>query len=216
MALFGGKKEEKRAEAVPGSAPTGTPVEGVLQLRQQGLTNNQIVQTLQRNGYRSSQIFDAMNQADLSTGAPVMQQENMPPVQQKSPVFDEMPQMQPAPEQPEPRQKNYSEQVEELAEAIIEEKWQDLLKDVNKIVEWKNAMEERMAKIEQRFEDLQKGNDNLQKGVLAKVGEYDRNIKGVGTEIKAMEQVFKKVLPSFTANVNELNRITKNLKARKK
>ena len=37
--------------------------------------NNQIVQTLERNGYSSTQIFDALNQADLVSGAPMPQPE---------------------------------------------------------------------------------------------------------------------------------------------
>lgn len=210
MALLG-KKEKKEETA----SPAEVPVEKVLQMRQHGMTNNQIVQTLQRDGYRTSQIFDAMNQADLSTGAP----QQKPMQQDIGPTFDEAmetPEQETAmPTQMPEERADYSEQIEELAEAIIEEKWQELMKDINKIIEWKNAMEERTAKLEQKFEDLQKNYEALQKGVLSKVGEYDRNIKDVGTEIKAMEQVFKKVLPTFTANVNELSRITKGIKKKK-
>ncbi len=43
-------------------------------------------------------------------------------------------------------------------------------------------------------------------------GEYDQNILNVGTEIKVMEKVFQKVLPTLTENVNELSRITKGMK----
>lgn len=32
------------------------------------------------------------------------------------------------------------------------------------------------------------------------------------TEIKAMEKVFQKVLPTFTDNINELTKVTKELK----
>ena len=52
MALFGfGKKS-----AVAGRIPT--PVDEVLRMREQGFTNNQIVQALQRNGFKTHQIFD--------------------------------------------------------------------------------------------------------------------------------------------------------------
>ena len=44
------------------------------------------------------------------------------------------------------------------------------------------------------------------------MGEYDKHIMEVGSEIKAMEKVFSKVLPTFTENVNELNNITKKIK----
>ena len=77
MALFGlGKKPTQPAAA---SAPAeGVPTELVIQMRQQGMSNDQIIQNLQTQGYSSSQIFDAMSQADIrgaveagpATGAP--------------------------------------------------------------------------------------------------------------------------------------------------
>ena len=60
MALFGKKKKE-----VPAGMPEGVPTERVIQMRQQNLSNDQVIQTLQQEGYNSSQIFDAMSQADI-------------------------------------------------------------------------------------------------------------------------------------------------------
>ena len=62
MPLF--KKKE------PEPSPTQTnPTEQVTQLRQQGLNDNQIIQALQKDGFASAQIFDAMSQADIQSGA---------------------------------------------------------------------------------------------------------------------------------------------------
>jgi len=36
--------------------------------------------------------------------------------------------------------------------------------------------------------------ENLHKAIVAKIGEYDKNLLDVGTEIKAMEKVFQKVM----------------------
>ena len=47
---------------------------------------------------------------------------------------------------------------------------------------------------------------------MSKISAYDQNIVDVGTEIKAMEKVFQKVLPNLTENVNKLDRITKGYK----
>ena len=57
--------------------------------------------------------------------------------------------------------------------------------------------------------------DNLHKAIVSKIGEYDKNLLDVGTEIKAMEKVFQKVLPELTSSVQELGRITKTAKAKK-
>ncbi|RME52679.1 hypothetical protein D6783_04060, partial [Candidatus Woesearchaeota archaeon] len=48
-----------------GGSDGALPVQRIRVMREQGLTNNQIVQALQRDGFSTSQIFDAMNQLDI-------------------------------------------------------------------------------------------------------------------------------------------------------
>ncbi len=265
MGLFDfGKKKE-----VPMQGPRA-PVEDVIRMRRQGLSNNQIIQALQRNGFQSTQIFDAFSQADLRAPSPV---QGMPPPQGaqpgqmshgqgmgESPESLGLPPDLPGldggmenestitgPQSPEEIQgfgeagikggsadfaENYgapqqpagysgygpdvSAKVEEISEAIIEEKWQDLMKDFNKVMEWKTGVEQRMAVLEQRFTDLKVAFDNLQKSVVEKVSDYDKSVKDVGSEMKALEQVFQKIIPTMTENVNELSRITKGMKPAQK
>ncbi len=186
------------------------PIDQVRAMRAKGFDNNQIVQALQRNGYSSTQIFDALNQAELSSGAG---------------SFAEPPPFPSSPSQ-EPSASQYgggydesgggggmaNEEVEELIESVIEEKWEELSKDITKIVEWKNEVETKISKLEQRFESLKDDFDKLHQAIIGKIGEYDKNILEVGAEVKAMEKVFSKVLPLFTENVSELARITQGLK----
>ncbi len=224
MALFGlsGKKGAQ-------PKPERTPVEDILRLRQQGLNNNQIIQTLQRNGYKIHQIFDAMNQAELKLAGPQQQGIQEPP-QELPPEQEMLPEgLEPLPEQEPMQQEQFEQpypqyeqpaaaadaQVEELVEAIIDEKWKEIEKDIRKIVEWKGAVETRMKEIEQKLDGLTGKFEELHTAVLTKVSEYDKNIVNVGTEIKAMEKVFKKVLPAFTENVNKLSKITKDVGKKK-
>jgi hypothetical protein len=219
MALFGKKK------------PAGIPTEIVIQLRQQGTGNDQIVEQLKGQGYASSQIYDAMSQADIKgavevpaateapaqiPAAPPAPPEQMPA---EMPPPEQMPAEMPPPEGlpplPEamPQQPAIArEEIEEIVEPIIDEKWEELMKNVDKIIAWKEATESKIAKLEQMIKDLASSFEELHTGVLAKIGEYDKSIKDVGSDIKAMEGVFKKVLPTFTDNVSELSRITKKLK----
>ena len=60
--------------------------------------------------------------------------------------------------------------------------------------------------------DMKADLDNLHKAIVSKIGEYDKNLLDVGTEIKAMEKVFQKILPTLTENVAELSRVTRNVK----
>ncbi len=214
--------------------PTDTPVNQVIEMRNQGLSNNQIIQNLQRQGYNSTQVYDALNQADMKGGVEPVSADNMQSPEPEKPM----------PETPTPETQNYSQDqkgsygdqeyapqfnesyyqpsnigTEELVESIIDEKWEDLVKDINKVIDWKNKTEARITKIEQNIENLKENFSQLQKAITGKVGEYDKHIQEVGTDIKALEKVFQKVLPKFTENVNELsiisNRFKKGSKSKK-
>lgn len=177
----------------------GLPIDLVRQYQGQGLTNDQIVNYLMQAGYNHDQILQAFNQAS-------MQQEISPSA--VSPQEDLA--------QSEMMQSNdfNRERIEELAEAIIDEKWNHLVENINRIIEWKEKTEGRMTTLETRFEDLKKNFDTLQTSILDRVGGYDQHITDVGTEIKAMEKVFAKILPGFIENVSELSRITNKIKGK--
>ena len=227
--------------------PQGSAISDIMQMRQQGLSNNQIIQNLQRQGYSNTQIFDAMNQADTKMAVEGMQpfftqpdvsnnafqQPQFPQAQegevlftkpgsgmavneagssvfQQPQVADQQPMQQEAVQYTQSRENQIK--VEELVEAIIEEKWEELLKDVNKIINWKNKVEQRISDMEVTVEHLKESYSDLQRAIMGKVNEYDRHIMEVGSEIKAMEKVFSKVLPVFAENVNELSTITNKLR----
>lgn len=241
MALFDnkGKKEPIAPSANPTipikqdviPAPSGVPFDQVNNMKQQGMTENQIIQTLQRDGYQSYQIFDAMNQAGLKSASsqPSDQIEPYPqasPEPQLQPQQDFQPQASP-PQQEYPNfqsqqmsmqnsQPNINEseldRMEEIAEAIIDEKWAELMKNIKKIIDWKERVETRLEGIEKQIDSLKESMDGINNSLLQRMGEYDRNMTSVGTDVKAMEKVFQKMLPTFTENISELNRITKNMK----
>jgi hypothetical protein len=190
--------------------PSDLPVDQVKAMRARGFDNNQIVQALQRNGYSSTQIFDALNQADLVAGSPMSMdagyQQSYPPqggMQAGAPEYAPV---------SEGNNDISAEEVEELVESMISEKWNEFSKDFSKISEWKNDVDTKLIKLDQRLDSLKEEFDKLHQAIIGKIGDYDKNILAVGAEIKAMEKVFSKVLPVFTENVNELGRITDNMK----
>jgi len=212
MAIFNfGKKKEKEVPGAP-----GTPIDQVMALKQQGMGNDQIIPEMERQGYNPSQIFDALNQVNI--GGAALQQPpavGMPP----TPNF---PQDQPYPnpqqqlEQPPQQELMTKEQIEEIAEAIIDEKWKEFEHDIRIIIDWKDKTEAKVTQIEQQVKDLTSSLSNMQKSLMGKISQYDSNITDVGTEIKAMEKVFQKILPNLTENVNKLDRMTKSSKLNKK
>jgi len=179
------------------------PVSLVLQMRQQGFSNNQIVQSLQREGFKSHLIFDAMNQADNRPAGDVGAVDEQQPMDQGQ-GYQDVQQMQ-APS-------HSKEEIEQIVESVVEEKIEEVNKGISKIVEWKEKTDERIAKIEQMIVDLKANFEGLHSGVIGKIEEYDKGITDVGTEIKALEKVFQKILPTLTENVSELSRITQSMK----
>ncbi|MEM3154045.1 MAG: hypothetical protein QW165_00560 [Candidatus Woesearchaeota archaeon] len=177
----------------PPPLPSEVPIAQVVSMQSQGLTNNQIIQTLQRQGYQPTQIYDALAQAEVKkTIEPMEAPGEMPPRSEiKAPAHPES---------------------EALVEQIIEEKWHELQKDVAKVNEWKDLLTSRIDKLEQSMTDIRADLDGLHKAIVARIGEYDKTLMDVGTEIKAMEKVFQKVLPELTGNIQELSRITKSAK----
>jgi DNA-binding transcriptional MerR regulator len=190
----------------PSTPSQGNPVDMVKSLRAQGMDNNQVIQTLQRQGFSSNTIFEAMNQLDTGAGdsQPQEQYQNYPVFPQGSSNSEVKPQ----------RVSSLRENTtdEELIEAIIEEKWSNLVKDLDKIIEWKNSANNKIISMEQKMEDMRHEFDKLHSAIISKIDDYDKNISTVGAEVKAMEKVFSKVLPVFSENVSELSRIAKDLK----
>ena len=208
----------KKKDVGPPPAPnTGTPTEYVVSMQQQGLTNNQIIQILTKQGYNQTQIYDALNQAALKstiTGAvPIGASDLQSPL--TTPPMGSL--QGGSLNQPQSfQQTQQTQSFEELAESIIEEKWSDVSKRMDKDKEWRESAEIRIGKAEQQLADLRSEIDNLHRAIVAKIGDYDKSLLSVGTEIRAMEKVFQKILPELSENVSELGRITKSAKAVKK
>ena len=186
------------------------PIDRILGLKSQGLSNDQIVQTLQNEGYKASQIFDAMRHAEIreSVGGPASL-ENYPQAQNPLNLggggFGSGMNMQSSGGVD-------INKIEEVAEAIIEEKWAVLEDNIKKVITWKEHVDEQMNEMNEKIRQLNQDFVNLQAAIVGKTGEYDRTMKDVGTGLKAMSMVFQKILPGFIENVNELSRITERVK----
>ncbi|MFP4403118.1 MAG: hypothetical protein ACLFPJ_02095 [Candidatus Woesearchaeota archaeon] len=234
MNIFG--KKEENNEQKKESDLNIPPIDKILTMRQQGLTNNQIIQSLQKNGYDSNVILEAMNQSDIKQGieeqAPQNYEnpENISNQMQFQQQDDNMEQQNNLNQQMSNIAQNIDtpqnlpdfnvnsvekisiERIEEIAEAIIDEKWNEIVRSINKIIDWKERTEEKINRIDQKFIELRKDFEGLNHGVLGKIDDYDKNIGDLGVEIKAMEKVFQKIIPSLTENVHSLEKITNKMK----
>ena len=162
----------------------------VMELRGQGLTDDLINSELTKKGYKPEEISQAVGQPD----AP-------PDMQAVQPSYSEM---QAASS---PHEDVYG-RIEEIAESLINEKWDELISEVKKIIDWKEKTEEKQTLMASDLRKLKEDFTVLHQGVLGKLESYDERMQEVGTELKAVGKVFKDVIPEFVDNVKQLSHVT--------
>ena len=189
------------------------------------MSNEEISRRLELKGYNIQQISDAINQAQIKQGV-----EGELPDLQEAPAEDEL--NIPLPDQAEDTgagegtvaQQQYAmppqpamsyEEMQALVEQIIEEKWRDMMRDVGDIALFKVRVGDDLEAVKQEILRTQKRLEDLQVAVLGKVRDYGQSIQSLSGDIKALENVFSRILEPLTSNVKELSRITEDLKKRK-
>lgn len=131
-----------------------------------------------------------------------------PPEEEKEPAFTGFAQ----PTQP--QQMPYQATSEELVEAIIDEKWQQLVSNIGDIELWKARVNDDLEAIKQEVLRINEKFELLQSSMLGKVSEYSQSLSTVNVELKALEQVMQKIIEPLTTNIKELTNITEELKKR--
>ncbi len=108
----------------------------------------------------------------------------------------------------------YQTTSEELVEAIIDEKWQQLISNIGDIELWKSKVNDDLEAIKQEILRMNERFEMIQSSMVGKVSEYSKSLTSVNTELKALEQVMQKIIEPLTSNIKELGRITEELKKR--
>jgi len=180
----------------------------IMDLRGQGLTDNLILAELTQRGYPQQQVQMALSSVapaeEAYVPAPAYPQSY--PQQQTSPV---------ATQSSDAQQGNIYERIEEITESIIDQKWDELIVEVKKILEWKERIEQKQMQLQNDVAKIKEDFTLLHQGVLGKLEDYDTRMQDVGTELNAVGKVFKDVIPQFVENVKELSAITGKVKGKK-
>ena len=104
------------------------------------------------------------------------------------------------------------EKIQQLAESIIHEKWQEFSDKVGNIEVWKEKTETNITSVKQELIRTQQRFENIEKAVLHKVTDYNKTMESVNTELKAMEKAFEKIVEPLTSSIKDLKKLTKDLK----
>ena len=184
-----------------------TPIQIVSNMKKQGLNNNQIIQYLQREGYPPSQINEALQQSEMISGyqestLSKRTQEPLPEIPTPEPIPTELV-TQPQFSQPvfipdyETSNRDLQEQIEIITESIISEKWKEFLKNIGNISTWKLNIESQITNLQKDSKKTQMEIENLKQTILNKIDQYQESISEVNAEMKALEKLFKELLPSI-------------------
>ena len=194
-------------------------------LKKAGKPNSEIIERLKKEGHPAQEIYDAMENTQKTPNselAPPTPSEEMgneaAPIENEEPS-EEIPQekeefMQsekfPAPKSIPPRQG--IENIEEIAEAIIQEKMEELSVNLTDLNLWKEKTSTETEAIKQEILRIRNQFENLQNALLSKVEDYKKNISTMNIEVKTLSKVMEKIIQPLTMNVKELGRITDRLK----
>lgn len=170
----------------------------ISQLRNQGLTEDVIEEELVQRGYPENQVKEALDQPSVSasmdmglSGGAFSSMQSSPSAAGQDDVYG---------------------RIEEIAEGIIDEKWDELITEVRKILQWKEKIETSQRKMEMDVAKLKEDFNILHQGVLGKLEDYDTRMRDVGTELKAVGKVFQDTVPEFVQNVKDLSNLTNKIK----
>ena len=105
-----------------------------------------------------------------------------------------------------------TEDVEEITESIIDEKWQRLSEEFGDLEAWKEKINNDSESIKQELMRLENRFENLQNSVVGKISEYDQSVSDVGIEMKALGKLMSTIINPLTSNVKELQKLVKELK----
>lgn len=108
------------------------------------------------------------------------------------------------------------EKIQEIAELIVDEKWNELTKRLGNLSLWKSRVETEITAIKQEILRMQGSFQNLQNAIAGKLNDYNQNIINVNSEMKALEGVLQKIIEPLSQNIKELNRISNDLKSASK
>lgn len=202
-------------------------------MKERGIDNNSIIDELKNKGHSSKDIYDSL---DKGNGMSSSDLEPPAPGERMQPSMSSLPNSQPMEgEQEEPSwednqeegmmgppmsdnipqqipQRQNIEQIEEIAEAIVEEKLQEFSSSIGDIGMWKERVNAEIGAIKQEVIRVRNQIENLQVGMLGKVEGYNKSVMSMSSEMKALSKVMEKILEPLTMNVKELSRITEKFK----
>lgn len=206
----------------------------VMQLKNQGMDDNQIISTLQEQGISPNEINNALSQAQIKNAVTAdqtpmpnqnynqgpMTQEQGYPTQGYDQKYNQEDYEQGYGEQEYYPQEGYGNEsagfdsgtIVEIAEQVFSEKIKKIETQLEDLNEFKTLNQTRIDNIDERLKKIESMIDKLQITILEKVGSYGQNLGEIKKEMNMMQDSFGKIVN----NIADKNLPTPKKKTSKK
>lgn len=194
-------------------------LETIMQMQQNGMTDQQIISTLQQQGISPKDINDGLNQAKIKSAVseqeqvPEMEQEQYPPQQQQQQY-----QQEPAAPQQEnysqtPEQYNYNQQQEQYYPATPQaysgqEYYQQGVYDTETITEIaEQVFSDKFKQFVEKTGDL----GEFKNGTIDKISELDQRLKRIESTIDQLQKSIIQKIGEFGEDTSSIKKNLENL-----
>jgi chromosome segregation ATPase len=187
-----------------------------------GMSQQDIIDSLRQQGYDSTTIKNALVNALKTQHAKPNQQPQDIPHQTESmqPQMTQPVLQQPVQQNNDSRPQNMNgsnmESIQQILEQIIEEKWKNSATELNSLRSSLNINENSIEMIKDQIEKLDQRIDNIQNTMIGKTEEYNKTISDVNVELQAFEKVIDRLVPAISDSIKELRDLIDGLKPQKK
>lgn len=190
-------------------------LDDISQMKQQGKSQQEMINSLQEKGYSPRAINDALSQSQIksavSEGAeyeasPMTNPKNTytPRVQEANPpqqeIYAPTPGQESAPAQefyPQEEYESYdggADTMIEIAEQVFSEKVKRIQKQIEDLNEFRNLAQTKIDMAEERLKRIEMTIDKLQVAILDRIGSYGTSLEAIKKEMSMMQDSFGKVV----------------------
>jgi septal ring factor EnvC (AmiA/AmiB activator) len=106
------------------------------------------------------------------------------------------------------------EEMERILEEIVDERWKDVTKKFSDLETSRVKTETKTEELSKRVSELASRLDEISSVIMGKVDEYKKTMEDVDVEIKALEKVMQKLVPSMAEQVKELKNVVGGFKSK--
>lgn len=109
-----------------------------------------------------------------------------------------------------------SESFSEIAEQVFDQKIVKIKSELSKLDDFRADTDGKLSLIRERLKRIESIIDTLQDSIIKKIGEYGQNIQDLGSDLRATQDSFSKMVTPLSSKINLNSKKVSSPKARKK